>query len=361
MTPVEPAKALLGYETHKDTGNKVEYTNDDLGTSFLRVFDSVRVAALPRNYDSIIAVIGAEAAAGFIGALASRQVATVLGDNKRDSDLTKARTTATFFGTRGALRVGGRLLGLPRPLAYAFASVLAGSASEATKFASRRNDIAGCEGGGATAPQRPLSTRKSSRENSRRPSHGSSQGTSVITKEGRRERSAEQVELMTIVAEKEAAVEEDETLPAASVVPAALTTNEFVVDITRWVVYDFLTESLPFPSDQGLQFLEYFGCGAVSYITGLVAELGLERGRNKISYDEGNEREAESPVEYKSPTIRRVAFTALEGGVLFVTFQVLYEVCTAVLPHGLQERMTVDFVLETVETTIGRGGGYKVM
>ena len=95
-----PVDALYGCTRHNvgslftktcpnESTDLIVRTDDDAYTSFLRIFDSVRNAALPVNYDSIIAITAAEAASGIIGGLASRKVAELIGDEKRDQTTTK--------------------------------------------------------------------------------------------------------------------------------------------------------------------------------------------------------------------------------------------------------------------------------
>lgn len=113
---------------------------ESIPTQVLGAFDEVRVAYLPNNVDTAIAVGVAEALAGALGGIASRGTAKVLGNRKKDSLQTKVQTTSAFFGTRGLLRASGRVLGLPRPLTLVAASVLGSIASEATKKFGRAVD-----------------------------------------------------------------------------------------------------------------------------------------------------------------------------------------------------------------------------
>ena len=89
------------------------------------------------NFDEVIAFACADSFSGTVGALASRSIATSIGDVKLDSLATKVSATSAYFGARGIFRAVEVALGLPRPLAVASSTVLAAVVSETFKGISR--------------------------------------------------------------------------------------------------------------------------------------------------------------------------------------------------------------------------------
>mmetsp|Transcript_11641 Transcript_11641/g.17488 ORF Transcript_11641/g.17488 Transcript_11641/m.17488 type:complete len:306 (-) Transcript_11641:378-1295(-) len=102
-------------------------------------FDAVRQASLPTDLESAVAAGLSEAFAGAIGAFASRSTSNALGSQKRDPLIVKISSTSAFFGVRGFVKGLGRLLGIPRPLSIALASVVGSFVSERTKLIGRAN------------------------------------------------------------------------------------------------------------------------------------------------------------------------------------------------------------------------------
>ena len=101
------------------------------------IFDALKDATIPSNVNTALAMGIAEAFAGVVGGLASRGVADVIGDKKRDTAILKGAFTGAFFGTRSVVAAIARVIGLPRPIAVVLASVLGSAVSEFTKVIGR--------------------------------------------------------------------------------------------------------------------------------------------------------------------------------------------------------------------------------
>jgi hypothetical protein len=155
-------------------------------------------------------------------------------------------------------------------------------------------------------------------------------------------------------------------------ISSPLSFDEFMVDLTRWIVYDFLIESLPFPStSKYLEYLEYLGSGCLSGMSGRV--MGKFLLQRKDNYNNENNYNNDTDIindksniiinEYRTREMSLYsvssnneallfAFAALEGGVLFVIFQITYELCKHLLPNELQEKMVINMLFEGIETSL---------
>ena len=82
-------------------------------------YETLKEAIVPMKFSNAIASVCAESAAGILGGLMSRATANVVGDKKRDSFATKTLTTGSQFFFASSTR----LLGVPRPLALLLAAL----------------------------------------------------------------------------------------------------------------------------------------------------------------------------------------------------------------------------------------------
>ena len=100
---------------------------------------NVNKATLPTQTDELLAIIVSESTAGFTGGLASRVVAALVGDRKRDGSLLEGTTTGTYFGVRAAAKSAALAVGFSLPLATVIADIAASAASESAKAIGRKS------------------------------------------------------------------------------------------------------------------------------------------------------------------------------------------------------------------------------
>lgn len=372
-----------------NTNSKIKKNNAEHNAGLL-LFDSVRLAALPITLNSLIAGTAAEACAGAVGAVASRGVADALGDKKVDSLLTKTTSTGAFFGSRGVLRLFARLLGLPRPLAIGFASILASVVSENVKITSRSRTIKSekKDGDYVSTSTKPGTTIDSNcidnininadmvasldiSTTGSLPSIATTDATSSsvaasgsgtiamkrpVLINGEEDNLARQIQEPP-KEDNDVAVDEESE---------GFTSVEIAVDIWKWIQYDFLVETLDFPSQMEMQYLEYFGVGALSSTSAVILGSLLERNERSQRLNRQQEtrtmtdtttttaKEVNIHVDISSHnydlTSKKILFSALEGGALFAFYQAFLETGKALLPRELgSSPLFLDSVLETIE------------
>lgn len=109
-------------------------------------YETLKEAIVPMKFSNAIASVLAEAAAGSMGGLMSRATANVVRDKKRDSFATKTLTTGSQFFFASSTR----LLGVPRPLALLLAALastlikIEGRAQVETAAQQHRDDHSSC-------------------------------------------------------------------------------------------------------------------------------------------------------------------------------------------------------------------------
>lgn len=96
-------------------------------------------ATLPTRTDELLAIFVSEATAGFTGGLASRLVASLIGDTKRDGGFLKGTTTGTYFGVRAAAKSASLLLGFSPPVATLIADIAGSVVAESAKVIGRKS------------------------------------------------------------------------------------------------------------------------------------------------------------------------------------------------------------------------------
>eukprot|EP01036_Dinobryon_divergens_P034480 gene34480-44554_t len=89
--------------------------------------------------DELLAIFVSESTAGFTGGLASRVVASLIGDKKRDGGFLKGTTTGTYFGVRAAAKSASLLLGFSPPAATLIADIAGSVVAESTKVIGRKS------------------------------------------------------------------------------------------------------------------------------------------------------------------------------------------------------------------------------
>ncbi len=396
--------------SNKESTNSKKKKNNAENNAGLLFFDSVRLAALPITFDSLIAGTAAEACAGVVGAIASRGVADALGDKKVDSLLTKTTTTGAFFGSRGVLRLFARFLGMPRPLAIAFASILASLVSENVKISSRsrknkadKKDYVSLRAKSETSVKNTINTDnvdvdRIDADDGTTPSDIYQAGSisSISSSINRSGTSVLERPMVVPGIEIEymndnskdndltIRIQEVETLDDGEDEKSdSFTSIEIAVDIWKWIQYDFLIETLDFPSRFELQYLEYFGVGAFSsigaVILGSILE-GNERNQrlkslqkapiattdiytppsntNTTSNDKNyninsNNYDIDCGIRNYDLTWKKMLFSALEGAALFSFYQAFLETGKALLPSELgTSPLFLDAVLETIEKNL---------
>lgn len=116
----------------------------DLSTvsnDLVSTFDALKDATTLPDFDTSLAYSVADLFSGAIGAVASREAANKLGDQKKDTLLTKVKTTSVYFGARTVIRNVETLMGMPKPLVRLTTPLIASIVSEMIKASSRGGGV----------------------------------------------------------------------------------------------------------------------------------------------------------------------------------------------------------------------------
>lgn len=258
----------------------------------LNLFDILRQATTTKDTSTAIALAISDFVSGYSSGLVSRASASLLGDEKKDKSVTKASSTAAFFGIRGLIRGAGLTLGIPRPIVLVLASALASFASERTKIDSRERES------------------RSSKDSSR---------------------------------DKDNDNDEEENVEV-------LSKPELAGDISKWITFDTLLESLPTEMiDSGLRKnLLYFGIGSFSSTIGLgVNKFTAAQERPRVRKG-ARTKDAEQVKE----ELIKLCSSSFEGGVLFFAYSFLSYLIAQVLPSDLKNEFLFSKYLDSVETSL---------
>lgn len=262
----------------------------------LQGFDVVREAMVPRDVDGAIAIGISEAVAGGVGALLSRGVANAVGDKKLDSVQTKVTSTSAYFGARSITRGVARIIGLPGPIALVLASLTGSIVSETAKATLRKRSETAAEKKAATA---------------------------ALTKIGRK----------SVRLKKAPASEPEQNLLQKA--RSVISLREVGADVTKWVVFDILSDSYVPDAFQGAaKNFVYFTLGSISALAGNFVKLLPSR--NVKDKAIRNAREKSALVSYSQ--------AAIEGGVLFLTYSFALFETMEIVPSDLNQ----DFIFSRV-------------
>jgi len=269
----------------------------------LQGFDVVREAMVPRDVDGAIAIGISEAVAGGVGALLSRGVANAVGDKKLDSVQTKVTSTSAYFGARSITRGVARIIGLPGPIALVLASVTGSLVSETAKATLRKRS----ETAEKTAAEKKLAAAEPSKTDRK----------SVRSKK--------------VQVEKVSEPEQNFLQKARSVISL----REVGADVTKWVVFDILSDSYVPDAFQGAsKNFVYFTLGSISALAGNFVKRLPSRNVNDKAIR--NVREKSALVSYSQ--------AAIEGGVLFTTYSFALFEAMEIVPSDLNQ----DFIFSKV-------------
>lgn len=230
-------------------------------------------------------------------------MADLIGDKKIDTKITKVSATTVFFVIRAVVRLSLRFTGIPLPITILLASILASVLSEVAKYIGR-------------------SQRKSVKE------------------------SVEDLLLDGVV----------------------LKGPEIAGDVSKWVFYDVAKEMARNPLSYNLddypwlfdKFVEYvfepfnsnvlaeslivFLIGAMSGIVDIaVREFVTLRGRSN----------GKIPAPTKTFQLRYSEY-ALEGGILFLAYETILKVVSAVAPADLNSELAFEKLMDSVELELQR-------
>lgn len=261
------------------------------------VAEEIRDAALPDSGDQLVGVVIGEATAGFISGLASRVVAKILKDEKRDNEKIKIITTGTYFGARGFIRGVAQLAGVPRPIARILASIGATAFSESAKVAARATEEA----------KETESIDVDDSSNKKKDRKKLSSLSSPMKKESNN-KTLYGIKTITKTKETENITEEKtEKKPLISA-------SEITGDVTKWVLYDLL---LPTTKTMNAPLIEMVGAsaevGAVAGLGGKLISVLIERSEKKKVDDN------ESTKKTKSLNTQLI-FAVIEGATLFAAY-----------------------------------------
>ena len=125
--------AELDPNQHLDIDSSIDLLRENIVSSL----DFIRDAYIPGSLEGFVAEALANGIAGVLGSVISRSVSNAFGNKKKDTLATKAATTGAFFGTRRLIRPLLRTLGLPLPLIVVLSSLIASTFSSITKASLR--------------------------------------------------------------------------------------------------------------------------------------------------------------------------------------------------------------------------------
>jgi len=265
------------------------------------VAEEIRDAALPDSGDQLFGVVIGEATAGFISGIASRFVAKILKDEKRDGEISKGISTSAFFGTRGFIRGVAQLAGIPRPIARILASIGATAFSESAKVAARANEAAketldvDYESYELTSNikkdddnKKSILSQKLSNKDSMKLSNKKVYGSPIKTKD-----------IITPTNE------DIEKKPLIS-------PSEITGDVTKWVLYDLL---LPLRSTENSPLLEMIGAsaqvGAVAGFGGKIISVLVEKAEKNNTNTKKKDKKLTT----------QLIFAVIEGATLFAAYE----------------------------------------
>lgn len=285
----------LGFSFIAPLPDTIQSISVPLSEDVAITIDELRKAAVPQSVNTAIAIAISGGVAGVVGGAVSRKTADFLGDKKKDSLQTKLSTTGAFFGTRGLVRGIATIMGFPRPLVLLCSSLAASLVSEFAKQQGR--------------------TRSQDIEGSSSDEERGLQG------------------------------------------------SEITGDITKWLVYDYLEDEMKrvmHIDDNFPQMLfATFGVGCVAAAVSFVVK---ELGSKLDSFDSKSAQfsplssttniAVDSDGDNKLPLNVRFIDSAIEGGVLFATFQATLSVINMIVPPDLNKPFVFNSLIETIEKTI---------
>ena len=272
--------------------------NIDNRNDAVLVAEEIRDAALPDSGDQLFGVVVGEATAGFISGLASRFVAKILNDEKRDGEISKGISTSAFFGTRGFIRGVAQLAGIPRPIARILASIGATAFSESAKVAARAK-IAAKETEDLDLDldyelpkkddnKKSKLSRKLLNTDSMKLSNKKVYGSPIKTNE--------------IITPTNEEIEKKPLISA----------SEITGDVTKWVLYDLL---LPLRSAENSPLPEMIGAsaqvGAVAGFGGNIISVLIER----------TEKKGDNITKKDKKLTTQLIFAVIEGATLFAAYE----------------------------------------
>ena len=289
--------------------NDVDVAKNIITNDAVIVVEEIRDAALPDSGDQLFGVVIGEATAGFISGIASRAVAKLLNDEKRDTQISKGISTGTFFGTRGLIRGAAQLAGIPRPIARILASIGATAFSESAKVAQRaaitsenEDDNENVLNNKDKKSALPLMSQLNKKV------YGSNKAKDrVITNKAK---------VITNKAEVITNKEKIITSEDKNVKKPLISASEITGDVTKWVLYDLL---LPFRSfeDSPLpqMIIASAEVGGVAGFGGKVISVLIEKAENKDDTSKNGLNKIDNKLT------RQLIFAIIEGATLFAAYE----------------------------------------
>ena len=301
----------------------------------IKGIDVVREAYVPENTDSALAIALSETVAGGVSALISRGVAEVVGDRKVDGVGTKITSTSAYFGVRSVTRGAARLLGLPAPVALILASLTGSLALESTKATFRTRDEEKLKAKEEKLDQEEKIRRLKSKFSLSRPTKvartrlaetAASKSTTVKTKPTATRESKEDSQISRLLKS----------------IKNVISIREVEGDITKWVVFDLLVQSMSTSAVGVERNVLYFAIGSISAIAGNFVKLLPTRDLQDKAIQVT--REKSLLVSYSQ--------AALEGGVLFATYAITGPLVVELVPKSLNMDFFFNTLLTSAEQTV---------
>lgn len=307
--------STFGYTT---VINNLEIFRENVVTSL----DFIRDAYVPRSLDTAIAYGLSEGVSGSISGLISRGATNVIGIKKIDSLKTKVTTTGAFFGTRGLIRVFGRVLGLPGPLIIVLASLFASIISEITKANGRNADNA----------------------------------DKIIHNEFMNQQTLDYPEILGDIAKwlvydilytthqrtQHHSISNDLNLQSFDIMITSSTNfNDYYIS--------FITISTKlFQMLTNEQIMISFLYGGFAAIVGLLITKSINFSNELINYMFGYNGRIESSKQIRQQIDNIYLIKAIEGGILFASFQYILSLLVLVVPEQYNLKFAFNSVLQEV-------------
>lgn len=299
----------------KDASSVLFNLEEELKSDAEGAVNLIGDAALPSNFDEILAVVISEVLAGFVSGLAARLVAYLIGDKKRDTVLLKGTATGAYFGIRSLIVNVASILGISRPMANLLGGLVASLLSESTKIAGR-STIERVE----KSPLLPTSMETFSANTSVNTTLGFLQDSSNRAGAEPASVNSEQKDAVVIVKFKKKKV---------------IAVSEIIQDVSKWVVYDILIHSNLGDNLPGKAAIFGLVAGLSSH---LIFEV-LTLGRKSVKIDGA----MVSLLSDKSEIVSRFAKEGSESAALFASYDFTLKLLNTGLPPQLQSILNTDF------------------
>jgi hypothetical protein len=131
----------------------------------------------------------------------------------------------------------------------------------------------------------------------------------------------------------------------SSNITETLSAREILSDVSKWLIYDLLDETVPVTKGEIQQDLRYFVQGCVSAVIAFFIKEPIKNTNGNINRNNANENFLKSNDSY----IEKFWKSGLEGGVLFLSYQKFLVLVDVLIPSDYNKNFIVDSVIEELE------------